>query len=69
MDCAIIEDDGITVLDFKTDRVTEENFKQAAELYKTQVQAYASALTRIYQKPVKSACLYFFALNRFVDVI
>ncbi len=69
VDCAIIEDDGLTILDFKTDRVTEQTISQVADQYRSQVQAYASALSRIYQKPVKSASLYFFNLNRFVDVI
>ena len=69
VDCAIIEDDGITVLDFKTDYVTEETLENVAQKYRSQVVSYAGALSRIYGKPVKSAMLYFFALNRFVDVI
>ena len=69
VDCALIEDDGIIVLDFKTDYVTEETLALVAEKYRSQVSVYADALTRIYQKPVKSAQLYFFALNRFVDVV
>jgi len=68
VDCAIIEDDGITVIDFKTDYVTEETVDQVADSYKMQVRTYASAMERIYQKPVKARLLYFFALNRFVDV-
>ncbi len=69
VDCALIEDDGITVLDFKTDRVTEDTLSTTAQKYESQVRAYADALTRVYQKPVKSAMLYFFTLNRYVDVI
>ncbi len=69
VDCAIVEEDGLIVLDFKTDRVTEQTLPKIAEQYKAQVLAYASALKRIYQKPVKSAWLYFFATNSFVDVI
>ncbi len=69
VDCALIEEDGITVVDFKTDYVTEDTLPAVAEKYSAQVKAYADALTRIYQKPVKSALLYFFALDRFVDVI
>ena len=69
VDCALIEDDGIVVLDFKTDRVTEETLSSAVHKYKSQVCAYASALTRIYNKPILSALLYFFELNRFVDVM
>ncbi len=69
VDCAIIDDDGITVLDFKTDRVTEETLLQTADSYRMQVTAYAQALSKIFGKEVVSAQLYFFRLNRFVTVI
>ena len=68
VDCAMIEDDGITVLDFKTDYVTEETLPALVERYRLQVQTYAQAMARIYQKPVKNALLYFFRLNRFEPV-
>lgn len=66
VDCALIEEDGITVVDFKTDRVTEKTIAAVAERYRPQVEAYADALRRIYEKPVKEKRLYFFHLNRFV---
>lgn len=69
VDCAIIEEDGIIVIDFKTDYVTEDTISDTAERYRVQVCAYAAALKRIYQKPVKSAMLYFFSMNQFVEVI
>ena len=69
VDLALIEDDGIIILDFKTDRVTEDTLLVISQKYESQVRAYANALARIYQKPVKSAMLYFFALNRYVDII
>ena len=68
VDCAIIEQDGITVVDFKTDRVTETSLSDVLNGYSMQVTAYANALEKIYQLPVKSAWLYFFRLNRFVQV-
>ena len=68
VDCAMIDGDGITVLDFKTDRVTDETLPAICANYKPQVQTYAAALSRIYNLPVKSAYLYFFKLNRFVEV-
>lgn len=68
VDCAILEDDGITVLDFKTDYVTEENLPYLVERYSGQVESYVHALSRIYQKNVKKAYLYFFHINRFVAV-
>ena len=66
VDCAWIENDGITIIDFKTDFVTEETLPQKQAQYATQVRAYAQAMERIYQKPVKQRLLYFFHLGRFV---
>ena len=67
VDCALMEEDGITVVDFKTDRVTDETILDAAERYRPQVEAYADALSRIFEKKVKRSCLYFFHLDRFVE--
>jgi len=69
VDCAVVEEDGITVLDFKTDYVTEETLEKVSGKYWAQVASYAGALSRIFGKPVKSAKLYFFALDRFVNVV
>ena len=68
VDCAMIEDDGITGVDFKTDRVDEESLETAVNRYRPQVKAYAHALSRIYGLPVKRACLYFFRIGQFQDV-
>jgi len=68
VDCALIEQDGITVLDFKTDYVTDETLPEVAAKYYPQIEAYADALSRIYQKKIKAAYLYFFRMNRFVNV-
>lgn len=68
VDCAIIEPDGITVIDFKTDRVTEESLAKIVDGYVMQVTAYSNALQKIYDLPIKSAWLYFFQLNRFVPI-
>ena len=68
MDCAIVESDGITVLDFKTDYVTDETLPTVTQRYKLQVETYKEALSRIYGKKIKRAVLYFFHLGQFVDV-
>ena len=68
MDCALLEEDGITILDFKTDQVTEKTLSDAVQRYTTQVQTYGEALSRIYEMPVKKKYLYFFRLGRFVEV-
>ena len=66
VDCALLESDGITVLDFKTDFVTEETLGSLIERYRPQVATYADALRRIYEMPIKESYLYFFHLDRFV---
>ncbi|MGM9588777.1 MAG: helicase-exonuclease AddAB subunit AddA [Faecousia sp.] len=63
VDCALLEGDGITILDFKTDRVSEKTAKMAAERYRPQVETYGQALSRIYELPVKAKYLYFFNLD------
>lgn len=68
VDCALLEPDGITVLDFKTDRVTEQTLPQAVARYRLQLETYAQALARIFRQPVREKCLYFFHLNRFVPL-
>ncbi len=68
VDCALLEEDGITVIDFKTDQVTEETLSAVTARYQPQVQTYGDALGRIYEMPVKAQYLYFFRLDRFVKV-
>lgn len=68
VDCALLEDDGITVIDFKTDYVTEETLPKVVERYRTQVQTYADALRSIYESPIKAKYLYFFHIDQFVKV-
>jgi len=59
VDCFIEEDGMMTVIDYKTDAVAEEDVPQRAEFYKGQLFAYARALGRITGKPVKECVLYF----------
>lgn len=68
VDCALLEEDGITILDFKSDRVTEETVGARVDQYRPQVEAYSQALSRIFELPVKRKQLYFFCLNRFVEL-
>ena len=68
VDCALMDQDGITVMDFKTDRVTEDTVFGVAERYRPQVEAYANALSRIFEKNVKQKYLYFFSLDRLVEL-
>ncbi len=63
VDCALIEDDGIILVDFKTDHVTPATVDAVAERYRLQVESYAQAMERIFCRPVKRSYLYFFQLN------
>ena len=64
----MIDPDGITVIDFKTDRVDEKTLPAALDRYKEQVRAYAYALERIYDLPVKEAYLYFFRIGKLITI-
>ena len=68
VDCALVEEDGITVVDFKTDYVTEETLPEVLARYRPQVDTYSRALERIYETAVKGTYLYFFHLKRLVAV-
>ncbi len=68
VDCALLESDGITIIDFKTDYVTEKTVPQLLQKYQHQVMVYADALSRIYQLPIKEKFLYSFCLDRFVSI-
>jgi len=68
VDCALLEEDGITVVDFKTDRVTDNTLAETVSRYQGQVQVYGEALSRIYELPIKAKYLYFFQLNRLVPL-
>lgn len=68
VDCFLLEEDGITVLDFKTDRVRPGFEHEAAARYAPQVRAYGKALSRIYEKPVKRQLLYFFQTGTLCEV-
>ncbi|MBQ7800820.1 MAG: helicase-exonuclease AddAB subunit AddA [Oscillospiraceae bacterium] len=68
VDCALLEEEGITIVDFKTDYVTEETLSSVVSRYRPQVETYAHALSRIYGRPVRGSYLYFFHLDRFVEL-
>ena len=68
VDCALVEDDGITLIDFKTDAVDDNSLPQKIAQYTPQIMAYAQAMERIYQKPVRERFLYFFTIDRFAAV-
>lgn len=67
-DCCILEDDGLTILDFKSDRIAAGKEAERGEYYRGQLDAYSAALARIFSLPVKERILYFFATDTAVTV-
>ena len=65
IDCCLEEDDGIVIIDYKTDHVEEEN---AVELltnrYREQLNLYARAVEQIMGKKVKECIIYSVSVNR-----
>lgn len=60
IDCLIDTPEGFVILDFKTDRVTENGIAARAEQYRAQMQAYMLAVREIFARPVCRCVLYFF---------
>ncbi|MBE6913830.1 MAG: helicase-exonuclease AddAB subunit AddA [Ruminococcaceae bacterium] len=59
VDCCFEENGGITVVDYKTDRVSPAEVPARAELYRVQLRTYAQALERIFGLPVNHCILWF----------
>ena len=68
VDCALVEEDSITIVDFKTDRISSDTLGKTVERYRPQVTAYQKAMARIYGKPVKETVLYFFHTGEAVSL-
>ena len=68
VDCAIEEEDGLVLVDFKTDRIREAELESKIAAYTPQVETYATALEKIFQKPVKEKYLYFFDVHQLCAV-
>ena len=69
IDCCLEEDDGIVLIDYKTDRVTKgRETAERAQYYLPQLEAYTKALIRIFAKPVKERLLVFLDNGEIVSV-
>lgn len=60
IDCYFEEDDGLVLIDYKTDFVNEDNIEKITEKYRVQIQLYARALEKITGKRVKEKYIYLF---------
>lgn len=67
VDCCVERGGKLTVIDFKTDRVTEKTIGERAEYYAGQLRTYALALRRMFGMPVERKILCFLTAGRFVE--
>ncbi|ASN06556.1 helicase-exonuclease AddAB subunit AddA [Virgibacillus necropolis] len=72
IDCVIPVEDGVMILDYKTDaierEVTDKVKEQLTNRYKTQMELYRQAIERIWKKPVTNVYLYYFSKELLVEV-
>ena len=69
VDCWFVEEDGtVTVVDFKTDRVSEANVERRAGDYRPQLDAYTRALSQAAGVAVGRRCLWFFSVGHEVEL-
>ena len=59
VDCCFREGDTLTVVDYKTDFVTQDTLEEKGRLYAPQLRAYAEAMERVLGLPVKECVVYF----------
>ena len=68
VDCCFREGDALTVVDYKTDFVTDETLAGKAREYAPQVRAYALALGRILGLEVKEGIVFFLRAGKSVRI-
>ena len=66
MDAWFEEEDGLVLLDYKTDRIRTD--QELIARYHTQLEVYAKALEQMTGKKVKERCMYSFSLGREIYV-
>ena len=65
MDICCIYDDGLVIVDYKTDRLSEE---ELISKYSFQLYLYSVAAEKMYSLPVKKAYIWSFGLGKGIDV-
>ena len=68
VDCCILEDGALTVVDYKTDFVTADTLAAKTAEYAPQLRTYALALERILGLPVREGVLFFLRAGRETSV-
>lgn len=67
IDCFFSEEDGIVLLDYKTDYATAENIGEIKKRYEKQIYYYTEALERITGERVKEKYIYLFSNGEIIE--
>ena len=59
IDLLLVEPEGLTLIDFKTDRIVPGSEQEAAQRHSLQVEIYAKAAEKIFEKPVREKLIFF----------
>ncbi|WIV10640.1 helicase-exonuclease AddAB subunit AddA [Proteiniborus sp. MB09-C3] len=68
VDCYFEEDDGLILIDYKTDSILEGNLENIVDKYRGQMMLYKEALEKITERKVKEIYIYSFELDKEVKV-
>lgn len=68
VDCMVVRDDGVSLIDYKTDRVSGEALAQRTAQYQWQLAVYAHAIKTITGTPVTQACLAYLETKTLIAV-
>lgn len=66
VDCIIINDEGITIIDYKTDKV--KDIEILGERYKKQLELYSKTVEKRFGKKVSKKIIYSFHLNQYIEL-
>jgi ATP-dependent helicase/nuclease subunit A len=67
-DLVVLLPEALWLLDFKTDRLEENQIPERAEHYAPQLRLYSSALSKIYKRPATGSWLYFLSPGKAVEI-
>ena len=68
VDCCFETEEGLVIVDFKTDRIRPGEEAERAEVYRPQLEAYAHALEQVLEKKVCRKMLWFFTTDSAVNL-
>ncbi|ACT00876.1 helicase-exonuclease AddAB subunit AddA [Paenibacillus sp. JDR-2] len=68
IDCLFEDENGIVLLDYKTDRIYMKQWEQAAERHRFQLELYAEAIESVIGQPIAESHVFFFDGGRAVKL-